>query len=501
MTDATLKSIDTYVAKVLEEAFCTPFLASDGNQTVINTASIARDPWLEYRLPSVIQSSEDQVREAVEAGQREFATGAWSRLSKHSRRELLLVWANLLEHHAEQLALINCLETGRSIRSLVDHSLPKAVRILRWFAELTDKLEDRSVNSGEYGDDFGLIRREPIGLVAVILPWNDPLVTMAWKVAPALAMGNSIIVKPSEHATLVIREAISFAYEAGIPLGYLQMLTGDGRVGELLVRQRAVSKVAFTGSSLTALKIGSQAYGTGLKRLSMECGGKGSFIFGKKGENIDGFANVVAKNMFYNQGQICSAPSVVHIPNKYKDRFISAVLDASRAFTPRHPLSGELVGLMISKAAVSKIREELEALDTKFFAIKPSDQPTLSFPSRSLYPTVLVDLPEKHHFWDAELFAPVLLVRSYDCVSEAVYHSNKSKYGLSCGVWSRDIDECMEIAGKLRAGNIHINSWGDDPNLVPFGGIKESGFGREKSIDTLGEYSFVKSIYYKPQVP
>jgi len=496
---STQVKLDAAVQAVLANAVCQPLLVDQTLAAASSMEQLERDSWSGLHLPDNCQAASPQVDGAVAAARSEYERGAWRARAKRERRGVLLEWAHRIEADALRLAYLNCLETGRSLRSLLEDSVPKAVQVLRWFAELIDKLDDRAVHSGEFGADFALLRREPIGVVAAILPWNDPLVTLVWKVAPALAMGNSIIVKPSEYATLVVREAIGLAHQAGVPSGCLQMLTGDGQAGRLLVCHSGVDKVAFTGSTRTAVDIGRDAHLTGLKRLSFECGGKGSFIFGEGGRAPKEFARVVAQNMFYNQGQICSAPSVVHIPENRADALIADICKAALPFFPAHPLAEARVGLMVSRAKVAAVRQRLGAVELAYFASVQGAGPSgEDLQEWSLKPTVLRDLPADHPFWDEELFAPVLLVRTYRTVSDAVRFANASRYGLAAGVWSQDIDECITLADQLQAGNVHINSWGDDPNQVPFGGIKASGHGREKSIDSLEGYSQLKSIFFKP---
>lgn len=493
VTEASLGS-------VLSGGGCMPLLADQASAGLQVEAWLERDAWSGQRLPPTCQSSDSQVDAAVAAAQRSFADGAWRGQPKLLRREVLLRWASLIEADAARLAHLNCLETGRSLSSLLQDSLPKSVQVLRWFAELLDKLDDRAVHTGEFGADFALVRREPIGVVAAILPWNDPLVTLAWKVAPALAMGNAVIVKPSEHATLVVREALQLAHQAGVPIGCLQMLTGDGLAGSRLVQRRDVRKVAFTGSTRTAAAIGAAAHRDGLKRLSFECGGKGAFIFGRHGREPAEFAGVVARNMFYNQGQICSAPSVVHVPHEAADEVAALIGEALKNFLPDHPLQTPGVGFMVSREAVAKARAGLHELDDAVFACAVNDRHAPPrFADWSMTPTVLRGLPDSHPFWDTELFAPILLIRPYRDVAEAVDFANASKFGLAAGVWSQDIDECNELASKLVFGNVHINSWGDDPNQVPFGGVKDSGSGREKAADAFDDYSQTKSIFFRPR--
>jgi 4-guanidinobutyraldehyde dehydrogenase/NAD-dependent aldehyde dehydrogenase len=490
--------LDSGITEILSADFCQPLIYGRDGSLTNDQIIVERDTWSGLKLPLIVQSTEMDVKYAVQIALDAFDHGSWRGVTKQERGRTLLRWASLIEHNAKQLATINCLETGRSLKSLEKDSIPKAVDALRWFAELIDKIDDRSVISGRYGSNFALIHREPLGVIAVILPWNDPLVTFVWKVGPALAMGNAVIVKPSEHATQVISQALLLAYKAGVPRAQVQMLTGNGNVGRLLVEQPDVSKIAFTGSTKTAAEIGFEAHRIGLKRLSFECGGKGAFVFGESGRNPAEFAKVVANGIFYNQGQTCSAPSIVHVPRSMLTKISEYLCEESLKYLPQHPFSHGCVGLMISRSVVARTKEALSQLSKDMF-IRPSNELRIEpeFSEWAMIPTVLTGLPESHYFWDTELFAPVLLIRAYDDVMEAVAKANSSKFGLASGVWSQDIDECMEIARKLQSGNVHINSWGNDPNQVPFGGIKNSGSGREKSIDTMNDYSYIKSIFYQ----
>lgn len=491
---------DVLVKRALNQP-TTSLVADDLLHTKLEPCMRVRDCWSSNTLPLVEQTSPRRIGDAVALAGESFRLGDWARYSKYERRSFLLAWANLIEQNAKSLAFLNCLETGRSLKSLEADSVPKAVRALRWFAELVDKLDDRSIHSGEFGADVAIVRREPLGVVVAILPWNDPMVTFVWKVAPALAMGNSVIVKPSEYATLVLIEAARLAHQAGIPIRALQVVTGDGEVGRELVRQSAVEKIAFTGSSITAASIGMDAHRAGIKRLSFECGGKGHFIYGRHARNIDVFSKVVAQNMFYNQGQICSAPSVVHVPRKQADAFVDCVTDVAKDYMPSHPIDGGDVGLMVSREAVSRVRATLATVAKDCFVGSCGEHiVSPEFPERSIAPTVLLGPSDQHPIWDTELFAPVLLVRPYDDIQEALAHAAASRYGLAAGIWSYDIDEALRLAAQLRVGNVHVNSWGDDPNQVPFGGMKESGHGREKSIDAFDSYSQLKSIFYRPQL-
>ncbi len=434
-----------------------------------------------------------EVSHAVAAAQTAHRDGAWRNADRLERKDVLLRWADLLEDAADDLALMDCVQTGRSLNNFQQHSIPKGIEALRWFAELADKTEDRSLSEGHVPRYLTVMRREPLGVVAAIVPWNDPLVVFIWKVAPALLCGNAVIVKPSEHAFHSLTLAVRLAQKAGLPAGQLQLLTGDGSTGALLVREPGIAGISFTGSSATGKWIASEASRDRLKRISLECGGKSGFLVSHLSRKIDDAAACLAKNAFYNQGQICSAPTRAYIHSAAFDRFMERLKAEAAQYAPSHPLTGETdVGYMIHRDAVQRVNRAIAE------AAARGHRPTLNAmavdPDHCIHPTIFTDIPEHDPLAQQELFGPVLIVNRVNSMDEALRRANESSFGLAAAVWTDDLDEAISVSARLETGTVHVNSYGEDGNQIPFGGIKDSGVGKEKSIDTLSSYSNVKSV-------
>ncbi len=444
-------------------------------------------------LPPQLICSADVVRHAVSQAEAAHRQGQWRNAERVARKNVLLRWADLLQSHTEELALLDCVQTGRSLQNFTRHSIPKGIEALRWFAELADKTEDRSLAEGHVPGFLTIMRREPLGVVAAIVPWNDPLVVFIWKVAPALLCGNAVVVKPSEHAFHSLALAVKLAHEAGLPFGQLQLVTGDGSTGAALVREPAVACISFTGSSATGKWIAAEASRDRLKRVSLECGGKSGFLVSNRSRKIDEAASCLAKNAFYNQGQICSAPTRAYVHAEVFERFMVRLSAEANRYAPSHPLTGQTgVGYMIHREAVKRVNQAL--VDAAQRGHRPALSAEAVDPERCIHPSLFVDIPEHDPLASQELFGPVLIVNRVTSMDEAVHRANDSAFGLAAGIWTDDLDEAMSVSARLQTGTVHVNSYGEDGNQIPFGGIKDSGIGKEKSVDTLSSYSHVKSV-------
>jgi acyl-CoA reductase-like NAD-dependent aldehyde dehydrogenase len=449
-------------------------------------------------LPQQIICGVIEIEKAIGNAKSAHTNGHWRNAERLSRKKNLLKWAALLEASAENLALMDCAQTGRSLKNFRQDSIPKAIEALRWFAELSDKIEDRSISEGHDPCYLTVIRREPVGVVAAIIPWNDPLVVFVWKVAPALICGNPVIVKASEYAFHSLVLATSLAYEAGIPSDQLQLVTGDGSTGALLVQHPDVACISFTGSSATGKWIATEASRQTLKRVSLECGGKSAFLVSDQSCSIDNAASCLAKNAFYNQGQICSAPTRAYVHSSVFDQFIAKLSDEAKNYQACDPLSDATdVGYMISREAVAKVNDAINN------AVIRGNQIIYTAPKKqsvwSIAPTIFLDVPEIDSLAQTELFGPVLIVNRVSSMEEALKRANSSAYGLAASMWTDNLGEAISASARLEAGIVHVNSYGEDGNQIPFGGTKNSGIGKEKSIDSLAAYSHLKSVCIRLQ--
>ena len=300
---------------------------------------------------------------AVEGALESYSSRVWVDLVPIEKQKIILKLADLIERNIEELALLDTLETGRSLRNYYYDSIPKAVKTIRWFANAIDKIYDQAVPPRK--NSFATVTRESLGVVGIITPWNDPLVVAFWKITPALLMGNSVVVKPAEQSSFSILKVAKLALDAGIPSGVLSVVPGYGdEAGKALALHNDVRGIFFTGSSFVGKKILQYSGQSNMKKVGLECGGKSPFIVSEKCNELEKASKVLAKNIFYNQGQICSASSRLIIHKNIKDKFLSLLVEESRKYIPKNPLSLESeVGAVISQKQKKKIEEYIDCED------------------------------------------------------------------------------------------------------------------------------------------
>ena len=447
-------------------------------------------PIPEYTLPELYVCLEDEVNLAVSKAKETYDNKVWRDKPVQEKKEILFRLADLIEQHKEELALIDTVETGRSIKNFYYDSIPKAVEGIRWFSEAVDKYFDHAITP----DDNRLtsIVKQPLGVVGIITPWNDPLVVNFWKITPALLMGNSVVVKPAEQASFSMLKVASLAQQAGIPDGVLNIITGDARTGELLCLHNDVRGIFFTGSTEVGKKILQYSGQSNMKKVGLECGGKSPFILTKNYPDLPKAARILAKNIFYNQGQICSAPSRLIVEHSIKDAFLNHLTEEAKQYIPSDPLSFESdVGKVISPEHYERIESYIKDIDSNEIKVIQisSEQQDLSFS-----PVIFDNVPADSRLAQDEIFGPLLVVIPFDTVDEAIAIANNTRYGLAAAVFSNDINEANYLALNIESGLVHINTYDAETYQMPFGGVKESGLGRDKSILVFDEYSELKTI-------
>lgn len=436
------------------------------------------------------------VNDAVDKAKKSFEQGIWSELTLTERRSVLLKLADLMEKNRFELALLDTIETGRSFKNYYYDSIPKAIHVVRWFAEASDKYLDRSIPLQKL--QSARIVREPLGVVVGITPWNDPLVPAMWKLAPALLMGNSVIMKPSELSSYSILKIAEFLNESGLPHGVLSVLTGTGELtGKSLALNNNVDGVFFTGSSAVGKLILQYSGQSNMKKVGLECGGKSPFIVAKSCGDLQLAVKTLAQNMFYNQGQICSAPSLAFIHKDIEKEFKSFLEHEMEKFIPDNALTVDAnVGGVISAEQKERIYNYIEGAKSdgiKFY--EPSRSKSTVPNQQCVHPICFYDVKESHSIFKEEIFGPVLIVNTFENLSEAINSANRTKFGLAASIWSDNINEAHHVSRKLRAGIVHINSYGNDDMTAPFGGIKQSGLGKDKSLYAFNEYTELKTIW------
>lgn len=469
------------------------YTESRSGRTLCKTSSLTGKS-----LVAVTCCDENDVDIAVKAARGAFQSGVWHRLPMSERKRILLRLADLMEAHRDELARLDTYETCRAYRNYYYDSIPKAIEAVRYFAEAADKIYDTAIPPRE--DAFGVVYRKPLGVVGVITPWNDPMVVTSWKSVPALLMGNSVIIKPAEQSSLSVIRTAALAREAGIPDGVYQVLPGYGEeVGKALAMHMDVNGVFFTGSSAVGKQIIHYAGASNMKKVGLECGGKGPYIVTRNCGDIGLAARTLAANMFYNQGQICSAPSRVIVDRKVREEFLRALFSESESFVPGDPYNIENnVGCVVSEEQYNRVMKYIEIGKKEaggYFS--PQFSSDLPNGAKAINPVIFYDADNSCRIAREEIFGPVVVVLDYDDLDEAIQIANDSDYGLAGAVWTDDLSEAYYAASQIEAGLVHVNSYGEDDNMSPFGGIKQSGWGKDKSVYAFDEYSELKSVWVR----
>jgi 4-(gamma-glutamylamino)butanal dehydrogenase len=444
-------------------------------------------------LAKIAQCGEADVDAAVYAARRAFDERVWCGLNPRQRKTILLRWAASMRTHLDELALIETLDAGKPIGDTTTVDVPGAAYCVEWFAEAIDKVGGEVVPADQHL--VGLVTREPVGVVAAVVPWNFPILMAAWKFAPALAAGNSVVLKPSEKSPLTAIRVAALAHEAGIPPGVFNVVPGGAEPGKQLALHRDVDCIAFTGSTNVGKLIMQYAGQSNLKRVWLELGGKSPNIVLADCPDLDRAAKAAAGAIFYNMGEMCTAGSRLLVERRIKDAFLDKVLAAARDYVPGNPLDpGTTMGAIIDRIQFERVLGYIEdgrrEANLLFGGSRVNEQ------SGGFYvePTVFDVARHDARIAREEIFGPVLSVISFDTVEEAVRIANDTEYGLAAAVWTADLTTAHEVARGLRAGTVWVNCYdeGGDMNF-PFGGYRQSGNGRDKSLHALEKYTELKS--------
>lgn len=433
------------------------------------------------------------VDSAVAAARRAFP--AWARKGAAGRKESLLALAALMEHHADELALLETLDSGKPILQTTTVDVPGAISTLRWYAEAADKQNGElpAVPPGA----TALVTREPLGVVAAIVPWNFPLEIAVWKLAPALASGNTLVLKPAEQTSLSVLRLAELAAEAGLPDGVLNIVTGTGReVGASLANHMDVDALAFTGSTAVSRTLLEASGRSNLKRLSLEAGGKSSNIIFADTADLPTAAAKAAFGAFYNQGQVCSANSRILVQREVYDNFAALLAEAAAAYAPADPLAGlDGNGALISSAHADDVEGWIIRGRADGEVLFGGARREIRGSDAYLEPTLLGGLPADHDVHREEIFGAVAVLHAFDTEAEAVSMANATDYGLAASVWTSNLSRAHRVAGDLLAGTVSVNTVDALGNTTPFGGFKQSGFGRDLSLHAFDNYTAPKTTW------
>ena len=441
-------------------------------------------------LAKMAMANGDDVDLAVRKARDAFDQGVWARLHPSARKDVLIKLAKLIKRNRHQMAVMESLDSGKPIQDCAQIDIPETINTIIWHAEAIDKIYDDTAPVGE--EAMAMIIREAIGVVACVLPWNFPLLMLAWKLGPALAAGNSLIIKPAEQTPLTALYLAQLAAEAGVPRGVLQVLVGDGpTTGELLGRHMDIDMISFTGSTETGKRFLRYAADSNMKQVTLECGGKNPAIVMDDAENLEAVASHIANGAFWNLGQNCSATSRVIVHQDIKEALIEKLTHHIKEWRQGDPLDpANKLGVLIDQDHQAKVQSYIDKAEK-------DGLPVLAKSAFDGLSPLIYDVADQSHFLaKEEVFGPVLAmitVRSFD---EAVLIANQTDYGLAASLFTANIKQGLRGARAIKAGTVTVNCYGEGDATTPFGGYKQSGFGgRDNGLAAHDQFTQIKTIW------
>ncbi|MBK6863437.1 MAG: aldehyde dehydrogenase [Ideonella sp.] len=435
---------------------------------------------------------------AVASARTAFDDGRWAKKSPAARKKVLQRFADKILGARDELALLETLDMGKPIQYSLAVDVGATSRCIAWYAEAVDKIYDEIAPTGH--NALALITREPMGVIGAVVPWNYPMIMASWKLGPALAAGNSVVLKPSEKSPLTALRLAEIAVEAGLPEGVFNVVPGFGHeAGEALALHMNVDAIGFTGSTRVGRKMLEYAGRSNLKRVYNELGGKSAFVVFDDFANVARAAKTVAGSMFFNQGESCNAPSRVFVHERIADAFLEVVAAEAPKYAPGDPLSGSAeMGAIVDETQLKTVLGYIEAGRSEGARVLAGGkQARVESGGFFVEPTVFDGVSNSMKIAREEIFGPVMSVIRFKTESEAVAMANDSSYGLQASVWSDNVNRAHRVARALKAGTVHVNQYDEDDITVPFGGFKQSGNGRDKSLHAFDKYTELKTTWLR----
>jgi gamma-glutamyl-gamma-aminobutyraldehyde dehydrogenase len=447
-------------------------------------------------ITNIASCGKEDVNYAVKKARQAFDAGVWSKLHPGERKEIMIRLVKLIKRNRFELAALESIESGKPVRDCAEIDLPETINCLSWYAEASDKLYDQVSPSGD--DAMGIIVREPVGVVACVLPWNFPMLMMAWKLGPALAAGNSVIIKPAELTSMSALRIAELASEAGVPDGVFNVVPGLGQnAGEAIGLHTDIDVVSFTGSTATGRRFLEYSAQSNLKQIILECGGKNPAVVLEHAEDLDSVAQHVVTAVFWNMGENCTSNSRLIIHEKHKEELLKRILDKVREWKTGDPLEpSNRLGAMISKDHFDKVMGYIKKGKKEGGQLILGGEPLKIEDGLFIPPTIFDEVTPKMTIAQDEIFGPVLSVMTVKSDSEAIKLANDTCYGLQASVFSSNIKRSMRAAREIKAGTVTINCYGEGDITTPFGGYKLSGHGgRDNGMQAFEQYTETKTIW------
>ena len=450
------------------------------------------------KLADVARCTGEDIDRAVAAARSAFEDRRWAGMAPALRKRAMIKFADLIVLHGDELALLETLDMGKPIRYSRSVDVTAAANCIRWYGEAVDKVYDEIAPTAD--TSLALITREPVGVVGAIVPWNYPMIMAAWKIAPALAVGNSVVLKPSEKSPLTALRLADIALEAGIPPGVFNVAPGYGHeAGSALALHMDVDCIAFTGSTVVGKQIMQYAGQSNLKRAWTELGGKSPNIVCADCPDLDAAVRAAVGSIYFNQGESCNAPSRLLVEASIKDRFLEKALAMVPGFQPGDPLDGTTVmGAIVDRVQLNTVLGFIESGKAEGAQLLAGGEQVRA-ESGGFYvaPTLFDKVNGTMKIAREEIFGPVLSVLAFTDLDDAIRQANATSYGLQAAVWTSDLRKAHQTARALRAGTVHVNQYDEDDITVPFGGYKQSGNGRDKSLHAFDKYTELKTTWIK----